>query len=207
MNLTLLGATGNLGPYLLEQLLAHGHSVRVLARRPEAVKVRHARLEVVPGDVRSPADVTAALEGQEAIVNSVGGTFDSDIRRVTVSNILDALRDRPGFRLINLCGAGLLSIGPLYLYQMPGFPAAMRAVSKEHRRVFDLIRRSPLKWTIVCPPTMNDEVNSGNYQLRANRPIWPPAKTINLADVAHFIAKTVSEDSFVGARVSIAPAK
>lgn len=207
MKLTLIGASGNLGPYLLEQLLARGHSVRVLVRRPESMSEWHSRLEVVQGDARSPADVAAVLRDQEAVVNSVGGAFDSDIRRVTVSNILDALRDRPGFRLINLCGAGILSVGPLYLYQLPGFPPPMRIVSKEHRRVFGLLRRSPLKWTIVCPPTMNDEADSGDYQLRTNHPIWPPAKSINFTDVAHFIAKTVSEDGFVGARVAIAPAK
>ncbi len=207
MNVTLFGATGNLGPYLIEQLLARGHSVRALVRCPEAVTERDERLVVVQGDIRSPADVAAALEGQEAIVNSVGGSFDSDTRRVAVRSILDALRDRPGFRLINLCGAGILSIGPLYLYQLPGFPTSMRLVSKEHQRVFDLIRQSQLRWTIVCPPSMNGEVDSGGYRLRANRPLWPPAKQVNLADVAHFIAKTVSKDSFIGTRVAIAPAK
>jgi len=207
MNLTLFGATGNLGSCLLGQLLARGHSVRVLVRRPEAVNERHANLEVVSGDVRSPADVATALQDQEAVINSVGGAFDSDIRRVTVRNILDALRDRPGFRLINLCGAGILSMGPFYLYQLPGFPAPMRLVSKEHRRVFDLLQCSHLRWTIVCPPSMNDEPDVGNYRLRLNRPHWPPAKSVNLVDVAHFIAKIVSEDSFVGARVAIAPAK
>jgi uncharacterized protein YbjT (DUF2867 family) len=72
----LTGATGYVGGRLLTALVADGHRVRCLARRPEALR-HHAgpRVEVVAGDVHDPPALDRALAGCEVayyLVHSMG---------------------------------------------------------------------------------------------------------------------------------------
>lgn len=61
------GATGYVGGRLVRELLAKGHSVRVLARTPE--KLRDFpwvdQIEVFPGDAADPEAVQAAMDGMD----------------------------------------------------------------------------------------------------------------------------------------------
>ncbi|MBC3192631.1 DUF2867 domain-containing protein [Pseudonocardia sp. C8] len=73
MHVLVVGATGYIGSRLVPHLLGAGHDVRVLARAPHRVPA-HAwadRVEVVAGDARSPADVTVACDGVDAVVHLV----------------------------------------------------------------------------------------------------------------------------------------
>jgi uncharacterized protein YbjT (DUF2867 family) len=70
-NVVLAGATGNLGPAILEQLLSAGFKVTVFTRQesthsfPEAVSVK-------PVDYASVDSLAAALQGQDALVSTLG---------------------------------------------------------------------------------------------------------------------------------------
>ncbi len=73
MNVLLTGAFGNVGQSVLEELLRRGHAVRCFdlptrANRRAAGRLA-GRAEVVWGDLRQPADVAAAVEGQDAVVH------------------------------------------------------------------------------------------------------------------------------------------
>jgi UDP-glucose 4-epimerase len=69
----LTGAFGNIGLQTLRELLAQGHAVRCFdvdnkQNRRQARRVP-GRFDVVWGDLRRPADVAAAVRGQDAIVH------------------------------------------------------------------------------------------------------------------------------------------
>ena len=60
----LTGATGYVGRHLLDTLLAEGHRIRCLVRRPDAVDEEIQRsAEVVAGDVLDSSSLDAAMEG------------------------------------------------------------------------------------------------------------------------------------------------
>lgn len=68
------GATGSVGRRLVAALLARGHAVRALARRPERADLPGA-VEVVRGDVLSGEGIDAALDGVRCayyLVHSMG---------------------------------------------------------------------------------------------------------------------------------------
>ena len=70
----LTGATGYVGGRLLPALLAHGHPVRALARRPQAARLP-AQVEVVAGDVIKGEGLPEALAGIDVayyLVHSMG---------------------------------------------------------------------------------------------------------------------------------------
>lgn len=73
MKILLTGAFGNIGANVLPELLARGHSVRCFDVPSKANQQRASRLagqaEVVWGDLRQPADVAAALQGQDVVVH------------------------------------------------------------------------------------------------------------------------------------------
>lgn len=73
MNVLVTGALGNVGTSALHALLEKGHRVRCFDLRTpanEAAARRFgAQVEVVWGDLRRPADVAAAVEGQDVVVH------------------------------------------------------------------------------------------------------------------------------------------
>lgn len=63
-SILVVGGTGNVGGFLVKELLRSGHPVRVLARDPKrAASVLGAQVEVVAGDLRNPRSLKSALAG------------------------------------------------------------------------------------------------------------------------------------------------
>ena len=72
MNLLVFGASGGTGSRLVQQALDKGHVVTAFARDPAKIRLTHANLRVVRGDVLQPDSVDAAMTGQEAVVSALG---------------------------------------------------------------------------------------------------------------------------------------
>lgn len=72
MKLVVFGATGGTGRQVVAQALSAGYTVTALARRPEALAIRHERLTVLCGDVVEPATLVQPLAGQDAVVSALG---------------------------------------------------------------------------------------------------------------------------------------
>ncbi|KAK7951217.1 uncharacterized protein PG986_006945 [Apiospora aurea] len=66
----LAGATGNLGPAILEQLLAAGFQVKVLTRQSSSHKFPDS-VEAAPVDYDALDSLAAALQGQDALVSTL----------------------------------------------------------------------------------------------------------------------------------------
>jgi len=105
------GATGYVGGQLLKALLAAGHRVRCLARRPEVLRAQGpAGAEVVAGDVLNAASVRAAMEGVQTayyLVHSMGssGSFEEE-DRAAAQDFGNAAREAGVRRIIYLGGLG-----------------------------------------------------------------------------------------------------
>src|ERR1700746_3903293 len=70
MLLALTGATGFIGPHLLRVVPKGGHRLRVRLRRPAALPTSTA--SAVIGDLARPQNMSAALEGVDAVIHSAG---------------------------------------------------------------------------------------------------------------------------------------
>jgi uncharacterized protein YbjT (DUF2867 family) len=105
------GATGYVGGELLKALLAAGHSVRCMARRPEDLKAKgFAGLDAVAGDVLDAASVRRAMAGVGTafyLVHSMGSSESFEERdREGAQNFADAAREAGVGRIIYLGGLG-----------------------------------------------------------------------------------------------------
>ena len=111
---TVFGATGFLGIAVVSRLLDAGITIRVAARHPERLARRDSSpgIELVAADVRSGENVTAAVEGAQAVVNAVGlyverGTETFDAVHVQGAAAVAKLAARAGVgKLIHISGIG-----------------------------------------------------------------------------------------------------
>jgi uncharacterized protein YbjT (DUF2867 family) len=111
LRILLTGATGYVGGRLLGSLLAAGHRVRCLARRPEYLVSQVApEVEVVAGDVLDRESLDRALEGIDVayyLVHSMGNAAGfEDADRRGAENFGAAARARGVGRVIYLGGLG-----------------------------------------------------------------------------------------------------
>jgi uncharacterized protein YbjT (DUF2867 family) len=72
MKVLVIGSTGGSGRAAVKQLLARGHEVTAFTRGPAESFAVEERLRVVRGDALSEHDVERAVEGQEAVVVTLG---------------------------------------------------------------------------------------------------------------------------------------
>ena len=69
MKVALIGATGNAGSRVLNELVSRGHAVTAVVRHPEKV-APHERVKAVATD-GSEASLAKAIKGHDAVVSSV----------------------------------------------------------------------------------------------------------------------------------------
>lgn len=75
MNIALTGATGFLGGAVLERLLAEGHEVRALVRRPQPDR---AGVRWVAGDLADGTALAALVSGADAVIHVAGAVNVAD---------------------------------------------------------------------------------------------------------------------------------
>jgi putative NADH-flavin reductase len=201
MKILVLGSTGKTGLELLEQGLEDGHEVTAFARRPEAVALKHAKLRVLKGDILDRASVTAAVEGQDAVLSALGvrqlgaNTVLSDGTR----NVIQAMQQSGVRRLIVESSLGVGDsagqLGPLYNFFI--MPVILKRVFQDKDAQESLIRASGLDWIIVRPAVLTNGPRTGRYKSG-----FPPTDRsikakISRADTAEFMLKQLSDNKFL----------
>jgi len=114
MRVLLTGGTGFIGREIQRQLLASGHEVRAVVRRPDRIP-KTAGLEAVAGDFSVDTEPSAwkeRLEGIDAVVNAVGiirergaSTFDT-VQRKTPIALFDACAESGVRRVVQVSAMG-----------------------------------------------------------------------------------------------------
>lgn len=121
MRVLVTGATGFLGRYLVSEAVRRGHEVTALVRpsRKAADDFFPQGVTIARADVRSKADLPAALEGIEAVIHlaaCVVGDDDAQFASTVVGteNLLDAMVEKNVTRLVHC------STFSVYDWQQPG---------------------------------------------------------------------------------------
>jgi putative NADH-flavin reductase len=92
LKIAIIGGGGRTGKYLVDQLVNHGHSVKLLLRNPQNINVQNSLIEIVKGDAVDPASIHSLLAGCQAIISTVGQRKDEPLvaRQATI-NVLKAM--------------------------------------------------------------------------------------------------------------------
>ncbi|MEZ4430630.1 MAG: NAD(P)H-binding protein [Nannocystaceae bacterium] len=174
MKLTLFGATGPTGALILEKALAAGHTVTVIVRNPERLRLRDERVRVVCGDVLDPAfDLTPALQGADAVDSSLGAPYTLkpiNIYSEGARRILAAMLTTGVQRFVAISSGGT---HPGWDRDSPLFFEALlkrifRKFYADMRLMEELIMASPVDWLILRPPQLVDHPAPGPARERDN---------------------------------------
>jgi uncharacterized protein YbjT (DUF2867 family) len=199
MQIAILGGTGGIGGHVLSWALDTGHPVRALARSPGALPPREG-LEVISGDALDAAAVAETIAEADAVVSALGprGAKSQSLLAGAAENVVAAMTKTGPRRLVCVSAAGAYITGdPNTAWLLKAIlPRVFAKQFADVREMENVIRDSGLDWTIVRPTRLVNRPGTGSYRVSPGFPP-PRGRTIARADVAHFIATTLTENTWL----------
>lgn len=206
LNILIFGGTGRVGSKVVAYALDQGHHVTVLVRTPDKLELNHdEKLKVIHGNVLNEDDIMAAMRGIDVVISALN-TDGSTTLTESMPLIINAMEQAGIRRIITVGTAGILqsrTTPNLLRYQSSESKRKSTRAAEEHHRVYDMLRKSYLDWTIVCPTYLPDEAGLGQYRVQAN--YLPEGGTkISVSDTAQFVYIQINNTDFIKLRVGIA---
>jgi uncharacterized protein YbjT (DUF2867 family) len=198
MKILLIGATGGTGQEILPRLLAAGHTVTALVRRPEAITTKHEHLVVMSGGVRDPDLVDRAVQGQDAVICAFGprALGKDDIQEVLMRNLVTAMTKQGVKRLVNLSAWGAQdSQKTISLMQVILQGVLLRNIFVDKKRGEKLLFASDLDYVNVCPGRLLNKPARGGVKASADGTGIQHSMT--RADLAQWMVEQLTSDIWV----------
>lgn len=149
MNVALIGASGNVGSRILDELVRRGHRVTAIARRATKIK-QAAGVTPLVVDIADTLKLSDALRGHDAAISSVHFTASDP------DKLIAAVKAAEVRRYLVVGGAGSLEVAPgKLLVDTPDFPAQYRDEAMGGVTFLEKLRRTDaLDWTFVSPSAL-----------------------------------------------------
>lgn len=207
MRVLVLGAGGRTGTHVVRLALGHGHEVTAFVRDASRLSIHDPALRIVEGDVTDPSAVQRAVEGQDAVISTLGSSGERPVNVYSdgVANTIRAMTARGVRRLVVMSASGVgaggegLSVRARAMRKLPH----MRPVYEDLERMEGDVMLSDLDWTIVRPAALNDGPFTGFYRV-VEGSVVPKGSRISRADAAAFLLKVVEADRYVRRSVAVA---
>src|SRR6266487_2785345 len=216
--IAVFGASGRTGKLFTELALNSGYQVKALVRDPSKLDLRHSNLQVIHGDIADPTKVEETIKATEAVIDLIDPARGSppnlrrivNLRLTATRNILSAMQQNNVERLIVMDSLPIgLVAGILDPNDQPRFmnkwfinkftifigKNLLGRLVEAEPAYHDLIKQSPLRWTIVRAPTLSDQPSKGNYRvgyLDANT-----GKVASRSDVAAFLLDVLMNGKYI----------
>ena len=195
----IIGASNGIGLETVKSALAAGHTVRAFARTANKIAIDDAHLEKFDGDARDEAAIVNALNGEDAVVLSLGvalnpGTILRGTRLFSEATrtLVDAMTADGPRRLIVVTGIGAGSsraaLGPLY---GTAFQFSLKRIYDDKDVQEMIVTRSSLDWTIVRPGILTNDASTACRALLDPKD-WKPGP-VSRAAVAKYIVDHLSD--------------
>jgi len=199
MKLIIFGSTGSIGRQLVAQALQLGHSVTAFARTPTQLEVKHTNLTTVQGDALDSVVVEKVMEGQDAVLCSLGAGAKGTIRSEGTRHIVRAMEKTGVRRLIcqSTLGVGDSRDNLNFLWKHIMFGFLLRRAYADHVSQEDCVRQSRLNWTIVRPAAFTDGNRTGEYRHGFSGMDKTLKLKISRADVADFMLTQLTDQRYL----------
>jgi putative NADH-flavin reductase len=160
-----------------------------------------AGLTVVRGDALDETAVAEAIAGADAVISALGPRGatrpSSGLLAGAAFNTVGAMRQTGARRLICVSAAGAFITGDPNMSWLVKqvLPRVFAKPFADVRRMEDVVRESGLDWTLVRATRLVNSPATGQYRVSPDYPP-PGGGKISRADVAHFIAATLTGNSW-----------
>jgi putative NADH-flavin reductase len=203
MKIVIFGAAGATGRILVERALAQGHEVTAFDRHIAPLNIEHPKLSLIQGDIFNPSQVEKAITGQDIVISVLGVRPGVTIPVCSegTKNIITAMQKSGVKRFICQSAFAVAALDgewreiPWMVPILPFFPK-VKAMFEDKVIQEQEILQSNLDWIIVRPAKLTDGPGTGIYKVSDPLSIGPRAK-ISRADVADFLLKQASEDTYL----------
>lgn len=200
MNITLFGGSGGTGRLIVRKALEAGHSVRALARNPAKLGISHPALTVIPGDACDRGRVAEAIAGADCAVSAIGPVRGDapGLMRSFAENLVASLQQAGVRRLVYMSGAGVLqpedppALAPKVI--LPLMKLLAREVLEDSTAGVARVQASPLDWTVVRAPRLDDSAPRGQCRIGY---IKPKLAAMSRADVADIVLGQITSEEYV----------
>ncbi len=181
MNVAVLGASGRAGSEITKELVARGHQVLGIARKPEAIP-NLPGVSAKAGDASDPAALAALIRGTDAVISAIH--FD-----VPAQTLLSALKRAGVGRLLVTGGAASLEVAPgKRLIDAPTFPEAWKGAAMGGINFLTALRdETEIDWTFFSPAALIFEgPRTGHFRTGGDQLVTDAASDskISFADYA-----------------------
>ncbi len=196
-----LGATGHLGKVLTKRLLEKQFPVVVLVRNLNKLKIQHANLTSIEGDVTNYDDVSKALNNSDIVISALGHGFRTSypIQENTLKILLPLMEKKRISRFITVTGAGLTVTGdPKSLIGTASdifLPYIDPYRMSDARAQQQLLEQSTIDWTVVRTPIHSNKTNQKIIQIGLKQPM--PWRTLSRQAICDFIISCIEERKWI----------
>ncbi len=203
VRMLVIGASRGIGLATVREARSRGHEVAALMRPGRERLDVDSEVRTIRGDAADPEAIEAAIQGQEAVVMSLGVPVGA--RRVTLfsestRHTLAAMKAAGVRRLVAVTGIGAgdsRGHGGAF-YDRFVQPVFLRDAYADKDRQEALIRESDLQWLIVRPGFLTNGPRSGAYRAITDLSAVEKAGKISRADVAAFIVDQLEVPTLFG---------
>jgi putative NADH-flavin reductase len=200
MKVAVIGATGQAGSQIANELVRRGHTVTAIVRNPDKVPA-DPRVTPAKGDVFDSAHLASLLKGHDAVVSSVHFTA-SDPRK-----LIEAVRASGVRRYLVVGGAGSLEVAPAKkLIDTPEFPAAHKTEAGAGGAFLDILRQeNELAWTFLSPSALFFEgERTGKFRVGGDQLLThEKGSSISFADYAIAMVDEIEKPQHVRQRFTV----
>lgn len=205
MKVLVVGAAGKTGRAVVKQAVTAGHEVTAF--------IHSARYDAAPGVVVRVGDgsdaetMEAAVAGQDAVIDTVGGkvpyrhsTLEADVATTIVAAM--GLHGVRRLVVISMLGEGDSSANTPFYFKLL-LPTFLRGETPDKAAMESVVRASELDWVIARPPFLTAKPATGEVRLYSPD-ICGYAHSITRADLAVFLVAQLTSDENLRTAVAVA---
>jgi putative NADH-flavin reductase len=203
MNVLIFGASGKTGGLAARAALSKGHTATVLVRNPAKLDIPGAH--ILTGDATNPSDVLNAMQGQDAVIEAIGGTTpwkSTQLETTSVRNIISAMKTTGARRLIvvSMMGIGESRAQAPFWYKYLLMPTFLHGSTPDKTNMEAEVKASGLDYIIMRPPILKDGPATGNIRVIGT---GETGHTITRADLADFMVDQLQSNQYLGSAITV----
>jgi len=219
MKILLLGATGRTGKCIIEAAQKRGHQISAIARNSEMLK--NYQIDITKGTPYDPITVEKAIQGCEAVINTLNVSRTSDNPWAPLAAPMDMISMSAANALKSMEKSGikrfvtLSTIGAGRSWKTaPGILKFIVSISnlkyafRDHGKQEEILENSAIDYTICRAPMLSSEILNTKVVATPEKE-KPASRVLSRHSAAEFFLDIIENNEFIRETISIAntPAK
>ncbi|MEH2332428.1 NAD(P)-dependent oxidoreductase [Nostoc sp.] len=205
MKVLVIGAAGKTGRAVVEQAVSASHQVTAFVHKADEYEVSDVR--VIEGDATDSVAMDAAVLGQDAVLDTIGGKtpYKATTLESSAANTIIASMQRNGVRRLvvtSMIGEGDSEANTPF-YERLLVATFLRGADKDKAAMESAVESSGLDWVILRPALLNDDPAKGNVRV-FDAETGEKAHKITRADLADFMLAQLDTNEYLHQAVTIA---